>query len=429
MRLAPLLVLLGLVSVQRAQAQADAAGSSDHRLFPRIAGYAISSHRDSDPVAEVFRTGETRRDTVEGRVTRLLYSLPRGRQEPTTQLGLVQHYEQLVQRLGGVVLYRHPTYGYLHARVVREGREFWLRVERENTTEYNVVVAERSAPVQAASVALGASNPAAACPCEDAAAPGEPVVPSAALARRFGTPAARRLTAAAARFALDTSSQPVVLPATGTHRGVVSIRGLRVEDATAVRFGDYDATIVARRASEIAVVVPARPAGMTTVVVLSPAGARTARDSFLVYREPVDEQTDQSLRIYTCTESRLPDAPIVTSFEPATVRPGDTLTIRGRGLDQPSYVDFTYRERSLEGLGRRPDRNWAGDTGDFLANFEGAYSRRMATHAALPLEQTATTITIVVPARARTGPVALFGYGACVASDLVLGVRTAPAPR
>jgi hypothetical protein len=35
----------------------------------------------------------------------------------------------------------------------------------------------------------------------------------------------------------------------------------------------------------------------------------------------------------------------------------------------------------------------------------------------------------VVPQLARTGPVALFGYGACVLSDQVLAVRVGPAPR
>ncbi len=419
--LLPLIACCVLVPAALA-AQNDVAGSSDHRLFPRIAGYYITGYRDTDPVLEEFRNGhELDRDTIEGRVTTIAYDLPGGAsQQPTPPLGLIRYYEGIVQRLGGTVLHRAPAFGELTARLVQNGREFWLRLHVENTNEYVVVIGERSAPAQAAALAL-AGNPGAAgsCPCAGPGAPpigaASPLVPAAA----------RRFRAAAARFALDTGWVPVVQPARGTSNAIVAIRGLHVEDATAVRFGDTPGRILDRMASEIDVVVPVRPVGLVPVVVSGPAGARTARDSFQVYQEPISDGS-RDLRVYTCTEPPRSGAPSVSSLAPTAVRTGDTLVINGTMLDEVDYVSFTYRVPVNQMFPPR-DRNWD-DGGGFLSHLMPPEVERREI-AALPVTQTATRLTVVVPGRARTGPVALFGYGSCIISDQALGVRVGPAPR
>ncbi|MEK6767448.1 MAG: IPT/TIG domain-containing protein [Gemmatimonadota bacterium] len=402
-------------------AQNDVAGSSDHRLFPRIAGYYVTGYRDTDPVVEEFRNGRgLDRDTIEGRVTSIAYALSGGgSQQPTTQLGLVRYYEGIVQRLGGTVLYRQPVFGQLTARLVQNGREFWLRLHVENTHEYVIAIAERSAPAQAAVAALaGNAGAAGPCPCAAQAAP-------SGAAAALMPMAARRFRAAAARFALDTGWVPVVQPSRGTSNSIVAIRGLHVEDATEVRFGETPARILDRVPSEIAVVVPERWVGLVPVVVSGPAGARTARDSFQIYQEPISDSS-RDMRVYTCTEPPRRGAPNVNGFAPTTVRAGDTLVINGTMLDEVDYVSFTYRVPADQLLPPR-DRNWD-DSGSIFSHIMPPSVERREI-AALPVSQTATRLTVVVPRRARTGPVALFGYGSCVLSDQALGVRVGPAPR
>lgn len=410
-----LLSLCLLAPISGAQAQ-DVAGSSDHRLFPRIAGYFIGGYEDGDPVIERFRTdADGGRDSVEGRVTVFRYELPGGAgQRPTTRLGTIRYYEDIVQRLGGTVLYRAPAHGELSARLVSEGREVWLALRPENTHQFVLVVAERSAPVQASSAALA-------------------LMPAETIRRRLATRSANRLTAAAARFALDTSWTLAVFPSRGARLAVVTIRGLRVEDATSVRFGDWSARILARGASEIAVVVPERPAGATLVTVLGPSGARTTRDSFLVYQDPIQDNS-QELRVYGCTEPRAQGAPEVIAFEPATVRTGDTLTIRGRRLGPVVYVSFTFYMREGDAAHPLGDRDWTGNTVGTLSGALGTIGEIEETlaathHRALPFHEAPGVMRVIVPHGARTGPVALFGYGECVASDMPLAVRVGPAPR
>jgi hypothetical protein len=418
--LLPLLACFVLAPAALA-AQNDARGSSDHRLFPRIAGYEITSYRDADPVVEQFRNGQgLARDTVEGRVTTIAYALPRGgSQQPTPALGLVRYYEGIVQRLGGTVLFRQPVYGELTARLVQNGREFWLKLHLENTREYGIAIAERSAPARAAVVALaGTAGAAASCrPCAGLDAP-------SAAALSLLPASARRFRAAAARFALDTGWVPVVQPSRGTGDAIVTIRGLHIEDATDVRFGDTPGRILDRTASAIAVVVPRRPVGPVPVVVNGPFGARTARDSFVVYQEPISGGSGE-LRAYTCTAPPSGGAPDVTGLVPAAVRTGDTLVINGTMLDAVDHVSFTYWLPPNQTFGQW-GRSWD-DSGDLVSHL--VLPGQQGEIAAWPIAQSATRLTVVVPQLARTGPVALFGYGACVLSDQVLAVRVGPAPR
>lgn len=403
-------------------AQNDVAGSSDHRLFPRIAGYYITDYRDADPVVEEFRNGrELDRDTIEGRVTSIAYGLPNGAsQQPTTALGLVRYYEGIVQRLGGTVLDRQPVFGELTARLVQNGREIWLRLHVEHTHAYVITIAERSAPARAAAVALaGNAGAAGSCPCAGQGAP------SGAGLTLLLPATARRFAAAAARFALDTSWVPVLQPARGTSQAIIAIRGLHVEDATDVRFGDTPARILNRMASQINVVVPQRWVGMAPVVVSGPFGARTARDSFLIYQEPISDSS-RELRVYTCTEPPRSGAPSVTSLSPASLRTGDTLVITGALLDEVDFVSFTYRVSS-DMIFQPQDRNWE-PRSNFSAWGMGQEAER-GDIGAFPVQQSVTRIAVVVPRRARTGPVALFGYGSCVLSDQALAVRVGPAPR
>lgn len=389
-------------------AQNDVAGSSDHRLFPRIAGYNITSFSDADPVIEEFRNGrDLDRDTIEGRVTSIAYELPGGgAQQATTSLGLVRYYEGIVQRLGGTVLQRAPASGEMTGRLVQNGREFWLRMHVENTHLYVIAIAERSAPAREAALAV-AAGPGAA---------------SALLPQM-----ARRFRAASVRFARDTSWVPVVQPARGMTNAIVAVRGLHVEDATEVRFGSTPGRILDRTASLITVVVPSRSAGMVPVVVSGPAGARTARDSFLLYQEPMHDGSNE-LRVYTCTDPPRPGVPTVTRLAPMAVRTGDTLAIEGTMLDEVDYVSFTFHVSGRR-LGVMRDRNWgATDADDPFSGYPPSPDAGRGRILSLPVTQTATRLTVVVPSLARSGPVALFGYGSCILSEQALGVRMGPAP-
>lgn len=288
--LIPMLLTLSVPGAPAAlAAQADVAGSSDHRLFPRIAGYAIASYRSGDPDAEQFRNGQgLARDTIEGRITRFRYAIPRGAR-PATSVGLVRHYEGVIQRLGGGVLISNTAFGELTARLVHEGREYWLHVAAENLEEYLLVIGERPAPVVVAAASRAGAPVGAA---GMARRPG--IAPRGARAPRLTAPPRLNLAPVIASFA----------PAARQSGELVRIAGTNLNRPTAVRFIDargdaWDASVYSFEAcsDNLKVVLPSLPAGQYRIAVSSPLGTGQSATTLGVFFTPVSERPDARTRL------------------------------------------------------------------------------------------------------------------------------------
>jgi outer membrane protein OmpA-like peptidoglycan-associated protein len=151
-----LLAALLLVAATEAIAQADAAGSRDHPLFNRMAGYWIEEFRQADFDTRAFRVpakedpyGE---QAVEGRVTEITYR-PREGAKPPSGIQITRNYVNAVAQSGGRVVYQGPERAgddrYVSLVLSKGGREIWVEVQAGAGGEwYTLAVVEKGAMAQ-----------------------------------------------------------------------------------------------------------------------------------------------------------------------------------------------------------------------------------------------------------------------------------------
>ena len=149
-----LLATLLLLAATEAVAQSDAAGSRDHPLFNRMAGYWIEDYEASDFNSRVFlvkTTGdEWEEKTVEGKKTEITYRLREGAKEPSS-LQVVRNYVNAATQAGGKVLYQNDDPGNRVATLflVKGGREVWVEVRgADGGGWYTLAIVEKGAMAQ-----------------------------------------------------------------------------------------------------------------------------------------------------------------------------------------------------------------------------------------------------------------------------------------
>ena len=148
--LAPLLH----VAAPEAIAQSDVAGSRDHPLFNRMAGYWIEDYEASDFNSRAFlvkTTGdEWEEKTVEGRKTEITYRIREGAREPSS-LQVVRNYINAAAQAGGKVLYQNDDAGNRVATLflVKGGHEVWVEVRgADGGGWYTLAIVEKGAMAQ-----------------------------------------------------------------------------------------------------------------------------------------------------------------------------------------------------------------------------------------------------------------------------------------
>ena len=149
-----LLATLLLLAATEAVAQSDAAGSRDHPLFNRMAGYWIEDYEASDFNSRVFlvkTTGdEWEEKTVEGKKTEITYRIKEGVKEPSS-LQVVRNYVNAATQAGGKVLYQNDDPGNRVATLflVKGGREVWVEVRgADGGGWYTLAIVEKGAMAQ-----------------------------------------------------------------------------------------------------------------------------------------------------------------------------------------------------------------------------------------------------------------------------------------
>ena len=149
-----LLAALLLVAATEAIAQADVAGSRDHPLFNRMAGYWIEDYQASDFNSRVFLVKGADEDwvekSVEGAKTEITYRLKEGAKEPSS-LQIERNYANAVTQAGGKVLYQNNDPGNRIATLflVKGGKEIWVDVRgADGGGWYSLGIVEKGAMVQ-----------------------------------------------------------------------------------------------------------------------------------------------------------------------------------------------------------------------------------------------------------------------------------------
>jgi OOP family OmpA-OmpF porin len=127
-----LLSALLLLSATGVFAQADKAGCTDHPLFPtRMPNYRIADCKVEDYGVYEFYAVKGPKTPVEGKFTFITYRYTGpGANEPSA-LAVVRNYENAIRKVGGTILQIVPTW-WVNAKIVQDGREVWVQVEKGN---------------------------------------------------------------------------------------------------------------------------------------------------------------------------------------------------------------------------------------------------------------------------------------------------------
>jgi hypothetical protein len=275
--------------------QQDVKGAADHALFPRPPGYVVWSYAAPELDQEKFRDGKGGRETVEGKVVRIRYTIrPADKARAMSDLALVRRHRDVIRAQGGVVLVESRF--ELSGRFERDGNEVWVAVlTNDQGAEYDLIVAERPAPPRP--VAPSASAPGAA-----GGAPGVAVAPPPGAVAAPGSLSAP--VAGARPVAPDlTPAVDSVLPVRARHGKTVVLGGKNLKHVNAVRFVDaggqpWPAPTWAYESSggRLRVIVPPIPHTQYRLEVVSGWGTARGATPVQLYQLPLNEPPDMKAR-------------------------------------------------------------------------------------------------------------------------------------
>ena len=143
------LILLGLLLLAATPAlaeQTDSKGCQDHPLFTRMPTYWIHGCDLREFDAFVFKLGEGKTETVEGRFTKLRYYPQATAQSKPSELQIQRNYEAAVKELGGTTVHAEKSREVF--KIVKDGREYWVELTTSHTGGYFLTLVEREAMKQ-----------------------------------------------------------------------------------------------------------------------------------------------------------------------------------------------------------------------------------------------------------------------------------------
>ena len=140
-------VLLALLVVLPAFAQADKKGCADHPLFPtRIPGYFLADCKVQEFAAFEFWAAKGPKTSVEGKYTLLTYTFTGPRANEPSGLAVVRNYENAIRKVGGTILQRDPE-RWANGKILKDGKEVWVQVEK-GISGYWLKIVEKQAMAQ-----------------------------------------------------------------------------------------------------------------------------------------------------------------------------------------------------------------------------------------------------------------------------------------
>ena len=154
-----LICVLALMAPAAAFAQADAEGSKDHPVVPRLAGgqYYVSDYEARDFGAGDFATKEDER-RVEGKFTRIEYWI-KDNAKPFSGVEIGRNYQKAVaEKKGETVFFDIDNSGGTATfRVDLEGARVWIGLDVSNSGEvYELIIVEETVMKQSVELNAGA---------------------------------------------------------------------------------------------------------------------------------------------------------------------------------------------------------------------------------------------------------------------------------
>jgi len=134
----------------------DTEGCKDYPMFNRMPNFHIASCDVKEFDAYQFTIenstdGEAKRENVEGKFYQLTYNLNDGAAE-VSNLQVFRNFENALKKINativGKVVESGNSYSFICAKVAKDGKETWIKIE-SSIPEYYITVVERQAMVQA----------------------------------------------------------------------------------------------------------------------------------------------------------------------------------------------------------------------------------------------------------------------------------------
>jgi OOP family OmpA-OmpF porin len=103
----------------------DVAGSKDHPLFTRMPNYFISEYEEEEFASEDFRDASGESVAVEGRKTKITYTIKEGVKVPST-LQILRNYTNAIKKVGGSAYEYTEHSGSVSLK--KDGAEVWANI-------------------------------------------------------------------------------------------------------------------------------------------------------------------------------------------------------------------------------------------------------------------------------------------------------------
>jgi hypothetical protein len=448
----------------RAQTLRDNPSCSENPLFSRFAGERLSvCERMRFASLELWRWKQpgdpksgTETYTVEGEYWNYLNEVERdalGRHP--SKVEIKRNFEDAVRAAGGTIVGADgSTVSY---RLVRPDGEYWgrsgcgrggseecaaltHRIVRKTAPTQSVAVLGAAAVAAPDTVAVApgavASSPAATQACQAACACNcDGVATGTAGARPGFAPYLRRALRSPLQIDTRVPTQPQVYPPRGTRGMLVHVAGLGLSETTAVYFGDTPARIVRTQGDRLSVLVPEVPSQATTVSLQLPNGRVAVQAPFHVYQLP--DASPGRVLVAPCSVPRGDVQTQITVLAPQRAQWGTTLTVTAPGvgalrsrIDEDNANDSIFDgHKAVLGVAftyePAPNRSRSSGNADLDAIMGVVPEQSPVASATLVSPD---TVSVRVPVRAVSGPVALVAYESYISGGFSIGECRASGP-
>ncbi len=142
-----LYALLACASALAFAGEPDHAGCKDHPLVSRMPGYHIYACKETPFDSLKLRDPKGNEVMVEGKLTRITYTLDEGRQRPGMPQ-VVRNYENALRPLGGTIFSQFDDGAETTLRVAKDGKEIWVYLNVYNPEQWELQILETGKMVQ-----------------------------------------------------------------------------------------------------------------------------------------------------------------------------------------------------------------------------------------------------------------------------------------
>lgn len=150
MRFIPLVALTALLltATPALAQQTDEAGSKDHPMVPRMAGYYIAGYEARDFDGDTFPLADDKEQRVEGKFWKIDYEIKDGA-KAASALAISRNYRNAFVAKGGKQLFADPEAVHTVVMLAANGSELWCHIDVSNSGEmYTLTIIEKAAMTQ-----------------------------------------------------------------------------------------------------------------------------------------------------------------------------------------------------------------------------------------------------------------------------------------